>query len=80
MQGDLLTASQLPGAMQRSILTALAGHGQHSRTYLLNPTVLLTQFSEAVLHEFHLLLPLLAAQASHHYALAGGDLLVTSVH
>jgi hypothetical protein len=41
---------------------------------------LLTQLPEAVLHELHLLLPLLAAQAAHHNALAGGDLLVTRVH
>jgi hypothetical protein len=40
----------------------------------------LTQLPEAVLHEFHLLLPLLAAQPAHHDALAGGDLLVTRVH
>lgn len=44
------------------------------------PCCVLTQLPEAVLHEFHLLLSLLAAQAAHHYALAGGDLLVARVH
>jgi len=39
-----------------------------------------TQLPEAVLHELHLLLSLLAAQAAHHDALAGGDLLVARVH
>ena len=53
---------------------------QHSPLGLARLQARLTQLLQAELHERHLQVALRGAQAPHHDALAGGDLLVARVH